>query len=172
MPYDPNQHHRRSIRLQGYDYQKAGAYYITLCLHRGFANHEGMTTAENILLLGTIAEGQMQLNEYGLVIQERWLFLADYYENLELDEFVIMPNHLHGIVVLGDNGKGSLSKIIQEFKTFSAKRVNQLRDMRGAPVWQRNYYEHVVRNEQDLARIRDYIIHNPAKWSEDEYHIA
>ncbi|MBZ0304818.1 MAG: transposase [Anaerolineae bacterium] len=164
MTYDPDKHHRRSIRLQGYDYQKAGAYFVTICLHHGGIEYP--------FLFGTITNGQVELNEYGLEVQKNWLFLPTYYQELELDEYIIMPNHFHGILVLGDKSPAGLSKIIQGFKTFSAKRINQIRKLRGIPVWQRNFYEHVIRNEQDLSRIREYIINNPAKWTEDEYHVA
>ena len=96
-----------------------------------------------------------------------------------LDQFVIMPNHVHGIVVIGNDRAGlepgaglepapTVSEIIRQFKTFSAKRINQLRNNPGCPVWQRNYFERVIRNENELARAREYIVNNPMKWALDK----
>ncbi len=172
MQYNPDIHHRRSIRLKGYDYAQAGAYFVTLCLHGGWLKKDGMTSAENRLLLGNIVGGQMLLNDYGTIVQKRWEFLKNYHEQVNLDEFVVMPNHFHGIVVLNDQNKVSLSKLIRQFKTYSAIQINQLRKMKGVPVWKRDYYEHVIRNEKDLTRIREYIMNNPAKWSDDTFYIA
>ncbi|MFN6517217.1 MAG: transposase [Nostoc sp. CreGUA01] len=89
---------------------------------------------------------------------------------MQLDEFVIMPNHIHGIIQLTTSGEEALSEIIRSFKTSSARRINQLRDSRGISVWQRNYYEHIIRNDEALQKIREYIFNNPLSWEQDQLH--
>jgi REP element-mobilizing transposase RayT len=141
----------------------------------------------------------MQLNEFGKIVQLCWNDLPNHYNNIELDAFVVMPNHIHAIIVIryGDAvGAGfkparnnnrtqtraglkpaptntkchGLPEIVRAFKTFSSKRINKLQKSPGEPFWQRNYYEHVVRNECDLDEIRKYIVNNPAKWKIDKYY--
>jgi REP element-mobilizing transposase RayT len=165
--YDPNRHHRRSIRLKGYDYTTAGAYFVTLCV-------EGRQD-----LLGDIVDGNLQLNEYGRIVETSWEWLGQQYPYVDLDEWVVMPNHLHGIVVIcddrrGDSRKGDsriastkrkpLGRLVGAFKTVSTKQINLVRGTPAATIWQRNYYEHIIRNEGELARIRKYIVENPLKW--------
>ncbi len=182
MEYDPFQHHRRSIRLKDYDYSQTGAYYITLVAH----NREN--------LFGEIVDGEMQLNEIGDLIAEEWSRSTEIRKEIELDEWVVMPNHLHGIVVInagpdetrevGTHGVGatgrsplqsprgparhSLPSFVAGFKSATTKRINTMRDTQGAPVWQRNYYEHIVRSDNDLDRIREYIFNNPFNWESDD----
>lgn len=160
MKYDPDKHHRRSIRLQGYDYAQSGAYFITLC------------TWQRQRLFGEIVNNEMQLNNYGEIIQFHWDSLPKHHDYLELDEFIIMPNHVHGILVLTDNPtckkRHGLPEIIRGFKTFSARRINKIRRLSGVPVWQRGYYEHIIRQEKSLMAIREYIVKNPLSWEEDE----
>ncbi|CAG0943768.1 hypothetical protein ANRL1_01466 [Anaerolineae bacterium] len=189
MKYDPQKHHRRSIRLKGYDYTQAGAYFVTICGH----NRE--------CLFGEIVDGEMRVNEYGKIVVDEWTNTACVRANVELDEFVLMPNHMHSIIVLtGDdvatndldvNGvgasrrlapiteqlastkrhapsPGSLGAIMAQFKSIVTKRINTLRGTQGAPVWQRNYYENIIRNEKELERIRKYITNNPANWAADQ----
>ncbi len=166
--FDPDKHHRRSFRLRGYDYAQAGAYFVTI------------VTQGRQCLFGEVVESEMRLNEYGRVVVECWNGLPGHYPHVGLDAFVVMPNHVHGVLELTRNvGAGlrpaptsakwrhSLSEIVRAFKAFSSRRINELRNMPGAPVWQRNYYEHIIRNEDDLYDIRQYIIYNPAKWAED-----
>jgi len=213
MKYNPQIHHRRSIRLQGYDYSQNGAYFITLCTH----NRE--------CLFGQIQNGQMILNEYGKMVEQCWNNLSNHYDNIELDAYVIMPNHFHGIILITDNvdnvdnvrairelpihelpihelpihelprqrkhelpihefprqqqkqrqqqrRKMLLPKIVGRFKTNSAKQINQMRNTPGISVWQRNYYEHIIRDEKSLENIRNYIINNPAKWQDDDYNLT
>ena len=128
----------------------------------------------------------MRPNQNGLIVAEQWTGLPIHYSNAVLDEFVLMPNHVHGIIRLTDDlpssvGAGfkpaltppqseprhGLPEIIRGFKAFSSRGINQLRGTPGASVWQRNYYEHVVRGEGDLDAIRRYILGNPLKWAED-----
>lgn len=160
MKYELNTHHRHSIRLKGYDYTQAGAYFVTIC------------TWQRQSLLGAIANGEMQLSDYGKVACFYWLNLLKYHHHLELDQFVIMPNHIDGILVLADDAacqkRHGLPEIIRGFKTFSARHINRMRRMAGVSVWQRGYYEHIIRHEESLTAIREYIIKNPLSWEKDE----
>ena len=168
---DSTPHHRRSLRLKKYDYARSGAYFVTICSR----NQE--------CVFGDVSDGEMHLNEYGIVVREEWLRTALLRDGVAMDAFVVMPNHLHGIIVI--NGRGtarraptgerfgkptvnSVPTIIRSFKSACAKRINDMRKAQGTPVWQRNYYEHVIRDEDDLNRIRQYILDNPARWAEDE----
>lgn len=183
MTYNPDIHHRRSVRLKEYDYRSAGAYFVTIC------------TFQRECLFGDVVDGEMRLNDFGEIVREEWLRSEVVRNNVSLDGFVTMPNHFHGILLLND-GKptagdppgrpyelhdicrgeavprpvvaGSIGAILGQFKSIVTKRINTLRDNPGYPVWQRNYYEHVIRNESDLATIRQYIVNNPLKWDLDE----
>ncbi len=165
MNYNPELHHRRSIRLKGYDYSIDGAYFITICTH----NREQ--------LFGNILDRSMALNELGHITQLHWQKLARHHANLILDRSVVMPNHLHGIMILdssilqergyADEDSKSISEIIGSFKTFSAREINKIRKLKGVPVWQRNYYERIVRTEIELNYVREYIINNPLNWQTD-----
>jgi REP element-mobilizing transposase RayT len=169
MTHNQPRHHRRSIRLPAYDYAQAGAYFVTIVCR------------DRLLLL--------EDSRFRDLVEETWLWLADQYEFVHLDEYVIMPNHLHGIIVIGDPCRGAsrsaptrsaptrtatgvarrkpLGRLVGAFKTVSTKRINEIRGMLGVPVWQRNYYERVIRNGEELNRVRQYIIDNPAHWEED-----
>jgi len=182
MKYDPARHHRRSIRLKGYDYIRPGAYFVTIC------------TQDRMCLLGEIVDGEMRLNDAGEIVAWTWHDLPNHISNVQLDAFVVMPNHVHGIIIItdpvvavvvgagsvgaGSVGAGSepaptprmygLPEIVRQFKTFSARRINDLRGTPGTPVWQRNYYEHIIRDEESLNRIREYILNNPSRWEMDQ----
>lgn len=158
MRYDPNKHHRHAMRLQGYDYDQEGAYFVTIC------------TFQREYLFGEIdAEGVMGLNVYGKIVMTQWARLPQHYPHVELDTFVVMPNHVHGIVVLSDKGtkKHGLSEIIRGFKTYSARRINDSRGTLGTPIWQRSFHDEIIRGETALNRIRQYIQTNPAQWAFD-----
>jgi putative transposase len=186
MRYDPNLHHRRSIRLRGYDYSRAGAYFITICL-------QGREC-----LLGTVVGEKIQLNDAGLMVEKWWLELPNKYSEVEIDAAVIMPNHFHGIVLItgagqpagatggdrvgaalrgrpdggGIDGKPTLGQIVGWFKTMTVNEYIRGVKERGWPpfygrFWQRNYYEHIVRNEDEMDNIRAYIEANPARWAWD-----
>jgi REP element-mobilizing transposase RayT len=160
MSYNPEFHHRRSIRLKGYDYSTVGAYFITICTH------------EREQLFGNILDRTMVLNELGNIAQLHWQKLPRHRSNLIIDRSVVMPNHLHGIIILDlsiDNSK-SISEIIGSFKTFSAREINKIRKAKGVPVWQRNYYERIIRTETELDCVRQYIIDNPINWQTDINH--
>jgi REP element-mobilizing transposase RayT len=169
--YSPARHHRRSIRLRDYDYSQAGAYFVTICTRNGEC------------LFGKIAGGEMIVNNIGNIVRDEWLRSVDLRKEIDLDGWVMMPNHIHAIVVITDLGRGdrpvapttrpgprprSLSSLIAGFKSAVTARVNESRGTPGVPVWQRNYYEHVIRNDADLARIRDYVAANPTRWDDDE----
>jgi REP element-mobilizing transposase RayT len=174
MKYDPAKHHRRSIRLQGYNYATPGAYFVTIC------------TRNKECLLGEIsAEGQMQLNDMGRMVTECWNAIPTHFPHITLDTYIVMPNHIHGIITLGVGAKhslnfanasplpangtqsGSLGAIIQNFKSISTRKINAQRAMPGIPVWQRNYWERIVRDESELGHIRQYIANNPRRWAFD-----
>jgi REP element-mobilizing transposase RayT len=175
LKHDPDRHHRQSTRLKGYDYAQPGAYFVTVC------------TRDRECLLGDIVDGEMRLNEYGMAVREEWLRTAQLRETVELDACTIMPNHVHGIVVI-TNGRGtarrapterfgkpvadSIPTIMRAFKSASTKHINVIRRTPGTPVWQRNYYEHVVRDDEELKAIRQYILSNPANWTTDENYRA
>ncbi|MEJ5299358.1 MAG: transposase [Thermodesulforhabdaceae bacterium] len=181
MPlYDPQHHHRQSIRLKNYDYTQPGAYFITLC------------TYERAQLFGYVDNGAMVLNALGEIARQCWLAIPNHFPHTELDEFVIMPNHVHGIIwIVGDVGArhavplqsavrktmeqfgqpvlGSIPTIVRSFKSAVTHRINQYRGTPGALVWQRNYYEHIIRTERVLNAIRQYIRDNPLRWHMDRY---
>ncbi len=166
--HDPDKHHRRSIRLKEYDYSQPGAYFVTIC------------TRERECLFGEIVDGEMRLNGAGQIMADAWRWLGVQYPYVGLDGSVVMPNHLHGIIVICDDVRRGVSRnaptktrkplgrLIGAFKTVSTKRLNESRLTEGAPLWQRDFYEHVVRNEDELEAIREYIVSNPARWEEDE----
>jgi putative transposase len=161
---------RKSIRLQGYDYSSAGGYFITICAQ------------SRRCIFGEIIEGQVRLNEAGKIVGAWWLKLRERFPTIILDCFVIMPNHSHGIILIEDDvgaihelplprlaerRKMLIPKIVGYFKMNSAKHVNQVQQAPGLSLWQRNYYEHVIRNDIELLRIREYIHNNPLKWDLD-----
>jgi len=162
---------RRSIRLQGYDYSRIGAYFVTVC------------TYHRLCLFGEIIDGRMALNDAGRIVEQCLNEISRHFPHVELDEFIVMPNHVHGIVVIANRrgtacraptteqfGRpvtGSMPTIIRSFKSAATKRIDELRNTPGAAIWQRNYYEHVIRNDDELNRIREYIANNPAQWAID-----
>ncbi len=200
---------RRTIRLLGYDYSRAGAYFVTVCTHG------------RACLFGEITDNEMRLNDAGLVVADEWLKSATIRNEILLDEWVVMPNHFHGIVIITDGRgdrrvapisaadhfpgdqpvapisagdyfpgdqpvaptidgstrtdggnragppSGSVGALMAGFKSAVTKRINILRGMPGVPIWQRNYHEHIIRDENSLARIRRYIADNPRQWAMD-----
>jgi REP element-mobilizing transposase RayT len=183
-------HHRRSIRLPGYDYSAAGAYFITICTH------------DRECLFGQIVNGEMRLNALGEIVRAEWEKSAIIRAGIELGPYVIMPNHFHGVVVIVDCGRGdplrgqagrcrgvrpdaptdgptgntrptgpkpkSIGAFIAGFKSAATLRINQIRATPGAPVWQRNYYEHIIRDDASYETIAAYILNNPAQWEQDQ----
>jgi putative transposase len=155
-------HHRRSIRLKGYDYAQPGGYFVTIGTHN------------QLPLFGEVTGHELVLNTYGEIVQQCWKNLTDHYQNIILDSFIVMPDHVHGIIMINEGvraglkpapiKKHPLSEIVRAFKTFSSRKINEKRASPGLPVWQRNYYERIIRNEKELDSIREYIIHNVLKW--------
>ncbi|CAN5645601.1 transposase [soil metagenome] len=200
--YNPQIHHRRSIRLKGYDYSQAGLYFITICCQ------------DRKCRFGKIENGEMILNELGTIAYNKWIKLVERFTSFELDVFQIMPNHMHGIILLNDvagadtlaqlgqpqglaptdavaeNGSitdcddiwtgaspvptnATIGEIIGAYKSLvfngCLKIYKSKNDMMGK-LWQRNYYEHIIRNIKSYENISNYIINNPAKWAEDKFY--
>ena len=201
------QHHRRSIRLKGYDYSAAGLYFITICLQ----NRRN--------LFGKIEQGKLILNDAGKMIDQQWLILPGRFTNIQLHEYIIMPNHFHGIIeianvgaplvgarnaagdarnVAGDDARNvagdangqpqgiaptttgnngpTIGNVMDAFKSITT--VEYIRGVKNSgwrsfngKLWQRNYYEHIIRNEKSLGHIANYIINNPLNWNKDGFHI-
>lgn len=167
MSYDPNRHHRRSIRLPGYDYARVGAYFITICTH-GRAR-----------LFGQVARGAMVLSELGQIAEDEWRRAPALRPNVALDAFVVMPDHMHAVVVIErqtsdcagrptafHSPSQTVGAIVRGYKAAVTRRINDARGVAPSPLWLRNYYEHIVRDDADLDRIRRYIANNPARWEE------
>ncbi|MCA1746707.1 MAG: transposase [Bacteroidales bacterium] len=191
---------RRSIRLQGYDYSQAGVYFMTIC------------TQNRACLFGDIVDGEMRLNDVGRMIQTVWDEMPRRDVYIDLDTFIVMPNHIHGILIFHGRGEscirpgpessvdhragdhrvdgdhagdhkdrpygtlpGTVGRIVQAFKSITTHEYIQGVKQNGwtsfcGKLWQRNYWEHIVRNETELIRIREYIRNNPAQWELDKLH--
>jgi REP element-mobilizing transposase RayT len=182
MKFDPQKHHRpfdaaqgrRSIRLQGYDYTQSGAYFITI------------VTYHREPLFGGIVNGEMQLSAMGRIADEHWRAIPEHFPNVELGAYVVMPNHVHGIII--NNGSrgtiyrapteqfqkpvtGSIPTIIRTYKASVTRRIQKEvygLDVSSPNVWQRNYYEHIIRSDEDHHRIHLYIESNIDNWVNDE----
>ncbi len=201
----PNRHDRHSVRLEGYDYSLAGAYFVTL------------VSWKRGCLFGECTEGKMRLNSIGNVVHSVWEKLAFHFPQVRLEEFTILPNHLHGIIVIKspekdrpssvgatrpwvnkfvdnqvalENGlndshdgsplleitrptgpeRGSLGAIIGQLKSRITKRIWRLPGIDHIPIWQRNYYEHIIRDAQEYQQIMQYIETNPLQWVTDKYY--
>jgi len=187
MKFNPDIHHRQSIRLKSHDYSKAGSYFITVC------------TQGRECLFGKVKNSVIELNPAGKMIQEIWKGLPQFHSDFTMDEFVVMPYHIHGIIVLTEDvGAGlraypppratqqnqkigqprrvaptiTLPDVIHHFKSYTTARYRDQVENEGWPpfpgrLWQRNYYEHVIRNKNSLNKIREYIINNPMRWQFD-----
>jgi REP element-mobilizing transposase RayT len=153
---------RKRLRLPEYDYSSVGMYFITICAH------------QRMCLFGRIVGEEMRPNRLGIITEAVWYGLPDHYPHVELDSFIVMPNHVHGIIALTERSgsqeksarRHSLAEVVRAFKTFSSRQINQRRNKK-EPVWQRNHYEHVIRNEESLSRIRGYIETNSQRWQFD-----
>jgi REP element-mobilizing transposase RayT len=176
--------YRRSIRLQNYDYSQPGGYYLTI------------VTFQREHLFGAVVNGEVTLNEAGKIVWDIWQKLPERYPNIVTDQAVVMPNHFHGTLFITDGvpvvgafhetplrreledetpeeyrlrrRRMLLPKVVGYFKMNTAKAINLLLNSTGIPIWQRNYYEHIIRSEEDLERIRNYIYYNPQQWEDDE----
>ena len=155
MSYNPEIHHRQSIRLQGYDYTNEGIYFVTICCYQ--RQH----------LFGEIDNGEMKINLIGQIVSALWQKIPQHFPNVELDGFILMPDHLHGIIIISESKeKSSLANIIQNFKSISSRKINRITKTYGISIWQRNYYERIVRTEQELTNLYEYIKNNPANWTD------
>ncbi len=152
--------------MEGYDYSESNYYFVTIC------------TANRKEYFGKIENNQMVLNYHGQIVDQQWQWLAKQYSYVKLDEYVIMSNHMHGILIIEDSDRSrpvpthcikSLSSLIGAFKTTSSKLIhqNRLSDF----SWQRSFYDHIIRNDESLNKIREYIINNPINWANDEENI-
>lgn len=170
---------RRSVRLRDYDYSQAGLYFVTIC------------TFQKACLFGDIRGGELILNKLGQLVRDLWLYIPVSRANTELDAFVVMPNHLHGIIQIDDIDSeqnranrsraegvftttlpsGSLGATIGQFKSVVTKRSRALPNLPTSPIWQRNFYEHIIRDESTLNDIRKYILDNPARWTDDNLYV-
>ncbi|MDJ0797804.1 MAG: transposase [Calothrix sp. MO_167.B12] len=169
MSYNPQIHHRRSIRLKEYDYTQEGAYFITIC------------TKNKQYIFGDIKQGEMKLNSLGMIASACWEEIPQHFSHIKLDIFVIMPNHIHGILwinkkIPGENEPrqygqmvaGSIPGVIRSYKSAVTKKMNQTCNQKGiSSAWQRNFYEQIIRNEKSLEEIRKYIANNPVNWEND-----
>ncbi|OGL43068.1 MAG: hypothetical protein A2W05_07545 [Candidatus Schekmanbacteria bacterium RBG_16_38_10] len=172
MKYNPQQPHRRSIRLKGYDYSQAGAYFITICAY------------SRECIFGDVVNGIVKFLPIGKIAYQYWNEIPKHFKNVELDEFMVMPNHIHGIIVInsyvGVQNFEPLRKQNQFQHTMPSSIGSIIRTYKSAVThlckgnsyehfkWQRNYYEHIIRDENDLYQIREYILNNPLKWELDE----
>jgi REP element-mobilizing transposase RayT len=188
--YNPNIHHRRSIRLRNYDYSQEGFYYITICVD----NRES--------LFGNIFSKEMILNKFGEIVYNEWLKTAELRKNIQLHEFVVMPNHFHAILEImykiesshnvgaycntplqqHDNTplqqtgtpfrspSQTIGAIVRGFKTTTTIQINKIRNMPHEKFWQRNYYETIIRKQEDYAKISKYIANNPLNWGNDRFY--
>lgn len=169
MKFDPQKHHRRSIRLKEYDYTQPGGYFITIVAY------------QRATLFGKIVNGEIQLNALGIIADECWRAIPDHFPNVELGAFVVMPNHVHGILAINEDVDanaststeqfqkpvpGSIPTIVRSYKSAVTRRIGREHNATG--IWQRNYYEHVIRNQTEWDRIHRYIEANPSTWTEDK----
>ena len=169
---------RRSIRLRGFDYRAKGAYSVTI------------VTSYRACLLGEVVDERVHLTTIGEVVEAGWRTIPEFSPHVRLDSFVVMPNHVHGLLVLEDNPRakhspeanasplhrfrpkgtqgGSISAIVQTFKATTTRRVRSLPGLMGLRLWQRGFYDHVIRDDEELNRIRRYIEENPLRWALDK----
>jgi REP-associated tyrosine transposase len=182
MKYDPDKHHRHSIRRQDYDYARAGAYFVTICTE----NHHH--------LFGEIIDNEMILNEFGEIVRSEWEKSEKIRDEIKLHKYIVMPNHFHAIVeIINPNGRGerpfartfafpkskkcpespmmmpkSVGSLMAGYKSSVTAKINTIRKSAGKILWQRNYWDHIIRNADEYSRISQYIINNPRKWSDDK----
>jgi putative transposase len=143
---------RKSVRLPDMDYSQEAYYFITICTD--FKKH----------ILGEISNGQSHLTVLGEIVKTCWEMIEDHFPSVRTDAFIAMPNHLHGILKLTESGQITIPTVIQNFKSVSTRRINNVRRVESQTIWQRNYYERIIRTEKELSLIRLYIKLNPLLW--------
>jgi len=146
---------RKTLRLQGYDYSEPGGYFITIAV-QGHAYR-----------FGEVKDGEMALSAAGKIVERAWQDLPNHYPNVVLDDYAVMPDHFHGILILTDVSGDGLTETIRAFKSFSARRINLMDGTTGKPVWQRSYFDRILRGERELDAARQYIRANPLRWKAD-----
>jgi REP element-mobilizing transposase RayT len=157
---------RKYVRLPEHDYSSAGVYFVTIC------------ALNKQCLFGEIKNAAMRPNPYGKIVQQCWNDIPKHYFETNNEIFSLMPNHVHGIIIIPDDdgrsglkpdptNRHTLPEIIRAFKTFSAKGINEAMHSPGTPIWQRSFYEHIIRTEKEYREIGEYIYHNPQKWDSD-----
>jgi putative transposase len=155
---------RKQNRLDGYDYSLAGAYFVTICVQ------------DRACLFGRIENGEVHLSQFGKIVEAEWLRTGRMRPNVLLDQYVIMPNHLHGIVIIDypwlglrqpEDAKQRLDRIVAGFKAACVRRINEARGFRAASIWQKSFHDEIIRNERHLANVRKYIADNASMWESD-----
>ena len=161
---------KQSPRLGGWNYRAPGRYFVTICSH------------EKHPIFGAIENDQMNLNDIGRIVRREWTNIPSFYQKVAIDEFIIMPNHLHGIIILKppaeappvrsrlcrDRPSGAhLSRIIGNFKSYTSRHINSAFGEPGNSIWQKSYHDRIIRSDDELEKIRSYILHNPSNWSHD-----
>ena len=173
---------RKNVRLKNYDYSQAGYYFVTICTKdkQGLFGHIAVGDDDSVIpdaprqpRIDRVVDPYAATtpNEIGNIILECWNKINDLYDNVTTDSFCLMPNHIHGIIIISERSGGespSLSKIIQGFKSVSTRMCFKYDHK---TIWQRNYHEHVIRDQEDYERINEYIETNPMKWKEDKYYM-
>lgn len=172
---NPYKRNRKSIRLQSYDYKQPGYYFITICTHK------------KCHIFGEVFNGHMILNHYGVVAKRNWMNTQNIRPNVKLGSFVIMPNHMHTVfqIVYSEKNVGayrdtplprgfespsnSVGAIVRGYKSTVTKQINQIRKTSVPKIWQRNYHEHIIRDQRSLNKITEYIEMNPKLWEKDKY---
>jgi REP element-mobilizing transposase RayT len=154
---------RKAMRCKDYDYSQQGMYYVTICLK------------QRILFFGTVNKGVICLNKYGKIAEQQLMALTKKFSNADINEYIIMPDHVHAIVQIKNPYEALesnitrrnmlLPKIIGFYKMNVAKQINLAKSSQGLSLWQHSYFEHIIRSEQELYKIKEYILNNPAKWN-------
>lgn len=179
MPHTPHGYRRNnSMRHPQFDYTSAGAYFVTICV------------SQRVCLFGSITDGVMCLNELGRIASETWPVLAEHHTDFVLDASVVMPNHVHALLWLrrpedgqpsivstpqrrfGGRAAGSLSVLVGAYKSAITQQARRRRLLPAPVLWQRNFYDNIVRDDDVLAQVREYIRQNPARWCQDLLHPA
>lgn len=157
---------RKSPRLQGYDYSSDGMYFVTIC------------TYQRELMFGDVFNGEMQLSDIGELAEWHWNDLPNHFSSVELDMFVVMPNHVHGIIIITDgmdaiptvqSKRPTLGTIVGTYKAAVTRQARRKLNFMSR-IWQSSYYDHIIRKESNLSYIRRYVLYNTAKWEEDGFH--
>lgn len=160
---------RKNLRLPHYDYSQAGYYFVTLCTHKMKS------------LFGMINMGKMECNRLGNIVEQSWRESSKLRQNIVIHEYIVMPNHFHGIVEICKNSqnddqpktmveKNHLGNIVKGFKSQVTSLARSASRQDSNIIWQRGFHEHIIRNESSLLKIREYVINNPLKWELDRYY--